>query len=222
MIVQAEIDALVEAFVEDLAGLVRRTAIEAVNQAILADVPAPFAHGATRGRVAPVKAAPVKAAPVKVAPAKAPPIKPAKALAPAPKAKPVAKAAPAKAEPAPEAPKVVIGSVRQRLEQRRGRVVVLPSTQTLEAQAAAAASVASAAPAAPPPVAPPPVAAKPKAPSTPPPPAAEAAPPAEPQPAKKWVVVRRPARTGAADGKPNGVESGEEPVPPSNTVPTTN
>jgi hypothetical protein len=214
MIVRAEIDALVEAFVEDLAGLVRRTALEAVQQAIQADLPAPYGAAVAKPKVAP-KPAPAKKAPApamakKAAPvaAKPTPAKPAPAKTAAPKAPPVKAAAPA---PEPPKPAPVVGSVRKKLEQRRGRVVVLPSTQLQEARAAAAEAapepveVAKAAPKAP--VAPPP------------PPAAEAAPPAEAPPAKKWVVVRRPARTGAAEGKPNGIEA-EEAAPPSNTVPS--
>lgn len=111
MSIQAEIDAVVGAFVEDLANLVRRTAVSVVEQAFGAP-----AAVAPRPRVA----APSVARP---------------APAPAPRRKAAAPVkAPVRAEPEPEVveeapPPPAPTPLRKRLsDQRRGRLFVVPST----------------------------------------------------------------------------------------------
>ena len=111
MSIQAEIDAVVGAFVEDLADLVRRTAVSVVEQAF--------------GAPAAVASSPRVAAPSVARPAPAP--------APRRKAAVPVKA-PVEPEPEPEVveeapPPPAPTPLRKRLsDQRRGRLFVVPST----------------------------------------------------------------------------------------------
>lgn len=181
---QAEIDALVEAFVQDLAELVRQAALSAVRNALtMGPQTAPYAGAPSSRRVSMGTRAAAKpeavgprstrrvaaaAAPQKAAPQK-------KKAAPAPEVDEEPEEVEAKPESAPPpAPR------RLRLDrQRRGRLIVVPSTPVPETPLAdEEEAVAS------------PRVREPKA-SIPAPEAAEVT------PAKKWVIHRRPARDRA-------------------------
>lgn len=175
MSIEAEIDATVSAFVTDLMELVRRTALESVQEALSELEVPPTSRPAhvTRPARAPARApAPpesTRTRPPVPAPSKGPrsqrsstppgSVRPLPVLA---KAQPGAGAQAVPARPVPPVPPVVV----RRLPPKRRRV----------------------ARAAPPP--------------PPPPTPVEAA---EPQPAKRWVVVRRPARDRA---EPPLIEAG--------------
>lgn len=211
MTMQAEIDAVVQAFVEDLAEMVRRTALSAVQSALGdegSDEVAGAGHAPPPRAKAPV-AARAKATAAKTTPKKAAKPAPKRGAAPPDRAPEEEEEEPeAAAPPPPPAP------LRKRLDpQRRGRLIVVPSTPApapkgddLEPLALDEASISEPA--------------KPASKAEPAPqaraveaPSADATP--EPTPAKKWVIVRRPARdrgVGASEAPSNG-QRPSEPAP---------
>jgi hypothetical protein len=186
MSIQAEIDAVVGAFVEDLAELVRRAALEEIRRALGATAAESWS-AAHEPRRAPAAAESRRAR------------QPA-AAEPTPRVVP-----PSTPEPTPPVRKLLSPN-------RRGRLIVVPSTSSQPPSQPR--------PEAPPPSAPPVEAAAPqppKAPSTPPP-------ESESTPARKWVVVRRPARdrvaTAANGGAPDSTDAPPASVePPTQPVP---
>lgn len=178
--IQSDIDAKVEAFLQDLTDLVRRVALEAVEEVF-----APL--GGSRPAAAPKPRRTVRPARTAALPA------PVRAAAPPERAPEQVRAA-APSEPAP--------ARRSLKETRRGRLIIVPSTPAA-APAPAAALAPAGAPARHveqplPPVVkiPPKLPRKKKAhPVAAPPVAVE-----EPTPARDWVVARRPARTRGEPG----------------------
>jgi hypothetical protein len=201
MSIQADIDATVAAFVSDVADLVRRIALESAQEVL----------GAQRGPL--VTAAP-RPHPVSKPSPKATP-KPSPKATPKPSPKPSPRSAPAPAvASAPPAP-----PPRSLKDPRRGRLITLPSSETpprppVEQPLPMVVKVPAKQPRKP---------RTPKAASVPPPPVAAA----EPQPARNWVVVRRPARDRSEPGSDAPATGGEtdaggasDAAPPTPPTPT--